>query len=263
MIIFFQISYLLKAIQKFLNAEKTQYLNKSKLNLINIFLNVTNEIISKNKNKKVELITTELSGITAIKSNLYKQLIKVLILENLKKESRFNCFLTQFLQTLNCFLNNQKAIINLKLVNKDINYKLTQSNHKLFKKIIMLRKYQKTNFFKEGTNILFLAITKKNSEELLASYIANELQNQKRHNFFLSFVKRVLTLFCKTNWSLINSIKILVKGRFNGAPRARKRIYKIGKGLPLATFNSKIGYAEKVAFTKNGTFGVKIWICKK
>jgi ribosomal protein S3 len=89
------------------------------------------------------------------------------------------------------------------------------------------------------------------------------LKNLKRHNFFLKFVKTTLTLFYNKNFSNCKRIKIQVKGRFNGAPRAKNKLIDIGNRAPVLTINSKIDYAESTAFTSNGTFGVKVWINEK
>ena len=58
-------------------------------------------------------------------------------------------------------------------------------------------------------------------------------------------------------------IKIKIKGRFNGAPRARHKIIQIGTGIPALTISSKIDYGEITSYTANGTFGVKVWIHEK
>ena len=64
-------------------------------------------------------------------------------------------------------------------------------------------------------------------------------------------------------FSKCKGIKIKIKGRFNGAPRARDKYILIGNGVPALTIDSKIDYAEDVSFTANGTFGVKVWINEK
>jgi small subunit ribosomal protein S3 len=58
-------------------------------------------------------------------------------------------------------------------------------------------------------------------------------------------------------------MKIKIKGRFNGAPRAKHKIIIIGKGVPNLTIDAKIDYSEETAYTINGTFGVKVWIYEK
>jgi len=62
--------------------------------------------------------------------------------------------------------------------------------------------------------------------------------------------------------SKVQGIKILIAGRLNNAARSRNKIIKIGK-ISLLEINSKIDYSETTAFTSNGTFGVKVWICEK
>lgn len=75
-------------------------------------------------------------------------------------------------------------------------------------------------------------------------------------------MKRALVIFIGTKYSLLNGVKLKIKGRFNGVPRAKTRILQI-KNVPLQTFDSNIDYYQAVSYTTNGTFGVKIWISKK
>ena len=131
------------------------------------------------------------------------------------------------------------------------------------KKLIRLKKYQKNDFFKEGVNLIFASIINKNSSQLLANYISANLKKLKRHNFFLRFLKSVLNMFITKKFSRVKGIKIKIKGRINGAPRAKRKIFKIGKRMPVLTINSPISYAENTAFTSNGTLGVKVWINEK
>jgi ribosomal protein S3 len=48
----------------------------------------------------------------------------------------------------------------------------------------------------------------------------------------------------------------------NNSARAKHKRITLGK-TPLMTIQSKINYAESTAFTSNGTFGIKVWICNK
>jgi small subunit ribosomal protein S3 len=59
----------------------------------------------------------------------------------------------------------------------------------------------------------------------------------------------------------IQGIKLMVKGRLNGAEIARKEWLKKGK-IPLQTLRSNIDYAQTTAYTTYGTIGVKVWIYK-
>lgn len=54
-------------------------------------------------------------------------------------------------------------------------------------------------------------------------------------------------------------VKILVKGRLNGAEIARQEMFSNGK-VPLHTLRADIDYACKAARTTYGAIGVKVWI---
>ena len=56
-------------------------------------------------------------------------------------------------------------------------------------------------------------------------------------------------------------IKIICKGRLNGAEIARSEKYREGR-VPLHTLRADIDYATSTAHTTYGTIGVKVWICR-
>lgn len=176
-----------------------------------------------------------------------------------------NTFLAKFFESLSLFTNQKMNFsLILKPINTEIKQEINKKNLKTLKKnLVRLRKYEKNKFFKEGVDVMFLSVIQKNSAELLAKFIAQELQKQKRHNFFIRFLKNTLTQFHTKAFSSIKGIKIQIKGRINGAPRARHKILEIKNGVPAMTINSKIDYFEASSFTANGTFGVKVWICEK
>jgi len=107
-----------------------------------------------------------------------------------------------------------------------------------------------------------LIYTKRGSAELLAKYIILQFKTLKRHNIFLIFLKRVIHNYNKLGYSQIEGIKIIINGRFNGAPRARGKIIQHGR-LPLQTMRSHIDYYYGQSHSVYGVFGVKVWICKK
>jgi ribosomal protein S4 len=165
-------------------------------------------------------------------------------------------------------LSNHNKSFKIFLITNSLNQKIQKIiNNKVQKKLlsrtlIKLRKYKQNDFFKEGINLLFRCTTNKETSNLLAQYIATQLPKLKLHKFFLHFIRDSLRLLFKTkNFSNLKGIKIQVKGRFNGAPRARKQIINIGKGVPILTINSNIDYSETTSYNhKKGTFGVKVWI---
>jgi small subunit ribosomal protein S3 len=132
----------------------------------------------------------------------------------------------------------------------------------LKRNILKLRTYFKSLFFKECINILIIVIKKKNSAKLLAEFLAFQFSVLKRHNYFLNFLKRVLILTLNSELSLIYGIKLSIKGRLNGKPRAKNKMLLIGK-VPLNSLDAKINYSFSVGYSKYGTFGIKVWICEK
>jgi small subunit ribosomal protein S3 len=104
-------------------------------------------------------------------------------------------------------------------------------------------------------------VTHKNSAKLLSDFIALQLRT-KRHNFFLNFLKESLNFIINQKFSRIKGIKVIIKGRLNNAARSRHYLIKVGK-ISLIKIKSKINYSESVAFTSNGTLGIKVWINEK
>jgi ribosomal protein S3 len=174
-----------------------------------------------------------------------------------------NAFLNKFFESLSQFTKNKVNIsLTLTKLNNTVKQNISKKKSKVLKKkLVKLRRYKQNEFFKEGINIMFLTATRQNSAKLLSQFIAAQLKKLKRHNFFLRFLKNTLVLFTTKTFSNLKGIKIKIKGRFNRAPRARHKIIEIGNGVPVLTLNSKLDYSETTAFTPNGTFGVKVWIC--
>jgi len=184
-----------------------------------------------------------------------------------------NSFGEILLESLNIFVKkNVNIILTLQNINANFHYYLEHNNNKNFKNVLLqLRRFVKNKFFKEAINVLFITIKTRNSSKLLAEFISNQMKinqlrtNQsrvkKRDNYFIGFMKQALTIFVNSEMSLINGVKIIINGRINGAPRARSITLKIGN-LPLQSLNAKINYHCSTAYSTNGTFGVKVWICE-
>ena len=239
--------------KNYLGCEDLTYLKILKTNRI---IQTSKIILNENQNKlkirRIHLL------------NYYKNYLKIKQYKNFSKVKN-NLFLTDFFESLNKFTNNKTNInITISKINTNIKKIVPKKKIKILKKkTVKLRKYEQNKFFKEGVNVLFLCLSNKNSAQFLSNFIAFQLQKLKRHNFFLRFIKSTLMFFHNKPFSTIKGIKIKIKGRFNGAPRARHRFLLIGKNIPTLTINSKIDYAEATSFTTNGTFGVKVWICDK
>lgn len=59
----------------------------------------------------------------------------------------------------------------------------------------------------------------------------------------------------------VEGVKIMIKGRLDGAEIARTEWLAKGK-IPLQTLRAKIDYAQGTAYTTYGTVGIKVWIYK-
>merc|ERR1712228_42542 len=83
------------------------------------------------------------------------------------------------------------------------------------------------------------------------------LQTLKRHKFFFIFLKQTLKLFLESSLFNVKGFKIIISGRINGYSRAKKVIIRHGT-IPLQTLRNKIYYGSSIAYTENGTLGVKV-----
>ncbi len=165
-----------------------------------------------------------------------------------------------------------KINISITLQNLNSSKQLSQNQIRDFKITFkQLRKFIKNSFFKEAINILFVSAVKRKSAKLLAEFISDQFRlNQlrsdqitisRKDNYFLGFLKQSIKLLITSEISNLAGIKIVIKGRFNRAPRARSVILQFGK-FSLQSFSSKIDYFQSTAYTINGTFGIKVWTCE-
>lgn len=168
-------------------------------------------------------------------------------------------FLAQVFTVLNLFTGNQlNIVVNFCCINKNVQFlKLIQSPS-----FIAFQKFRSTPFFKEGIELLFNVTYNTNSANLLAKFIAFQLKKVKRHKFLLSFLKQVLSVLIASSLSKIKGVKIIVKGRLNGVPRARHKIITIGD-VPVQSILAKLDYSQATAHNSNGSYGIKVWIVEK
>ena len=209
------------------------------------------------KIKKIQKVKSK-EGLMYHKSNPWLALglkgFQDILLESLIKYTKKKIDISVTLQNLNR--------------HKQLSYNQLEGLKRIFKQ---LRKFVKNSFFKEAMNILFINILRRKSAKLLAEFISDQFRlNQlrtdqstipRKDNYFLGFIKQTLLLFIKCEASCLTGIKIAIKGRFNRAPRARTTKIHFGK-FSLQSFSSKIDYYQSTAYTVNGTFGVKVWLCE-
>lgn len=175
------------------------------------------------------------------------------------------------LKSLETYTKNKVNIsVTLQNLNryKQLSHVQIENLKQIFKQ---LRNFTRNSFFKEAINILLVSISKRKSAKVLAEFISDQFRlNQlrtdqmsisRKDNYFLGFLKQTVMLLIKSDTSCLTGVKIVIKGRFNRAPRARASSIHFGK-FSLQSFNSKIDYYQSTAYTVNGTFGVKVWLCE-
>ena len=165
----------------------------------------------------------------------------------------------QIFEVLSLFSNNRLNItLNLCCTNKDL-YFLKFSKEKIF---MSLQKFRNTPFFKEGIELLFNVAYNLNSANLLAKFIALQLKKIKRQKFFLSFLKQSLTVLSNTGQSKIKGVKIVIKGRLNGVPRAKQKMIVIGD-VPTQSIAAKVDYSQTTIHNSSGSYGIQVWVAEK
>ena len=168
---------------------------------------------------------------------------------------------------ITCLSKYTKNSCNINLIlqnlNKGLSLRLLNQDSQLFRKLILrLRKFSNNEFFKETINVILISIKKKNSAKFLSEFLANEISQLKRHNYYINFLKEVLMTLVTSELSSINGVKIMIKGRFNGAPRSKKKLLLVGN-VPTQFFFATMDYHETTSYTQNGTFGIHVWIAEK
>jgi len=124
--------------------------------------------------------------------------------------------------------------------------------------------FKQESFYNPGLLIFFLLFSIRNMTPLLSKYIAKYfklLHRTRKINKFLLFLTRFVELTGNISFNnlKVKGLKIQIKGRFNGAPRSKKRVFEKGR-VPLQTVSSKINYSLTHINTSYGVFSVKVWI---
>lgn len=236
---------------------------QQKLKTINNKQKTLTKLNKKNFKKQHNLLCLKTTNSYNIKKTYLKKSIHNSELIKLQKDNiKIKNTVKNFIKGLKLFKNiNNTIFLNFECINKNFNLDLKQKKS-IKKKIMALQKFKSASFFKEGVNIMFLVIIKQNSAKLLSKFIALELKKIKRHKFFMTFLKKTLSIFLQSSFSKVLGIKIIIKGRLNGAPRAKHKIINIGS-IPTQTINSNVDYSESNIHNSNGSYGIKVQIVYK
>jgi len=235
------------------------------------------------KNIKIEKYITNLFRfygffITSYQIDFYKSQLKIYIsfIKNpfyknveIKKTNKklFYKHLTKtFLITV--LTNYYNVKVNLKLKdltntfeNNLIKFKSVRMEHR--KLLKNLRRFKNYDNFLGITKLIFIVLSNRKSTKLLSNFMSYLISIQKKkHYHVLIFIKNILNIVLKSKLSKILGIKIQISGRINNRRKSKRKVITLGN-LPIQSLNSYIDYTESKSYTKNGTFGIKVWICEK
>jgi len=257
-----------KIIGWFSKTKKQRELHKEKIRRKRMIKSLKELYNKKTKKKKKNILKRLVKKRKIYISRRYKKNL-IHKLKNLQWTTEFQDIL---IESLSMYTKNNVNIL-MTLQNLNFQKRLRYLQIKNFKIVLkQLKKFVKNKFFKEAINILFISFSKRKSAKLLADFLSNQFRlnqikgNQttlkKKDNYFLGFLKQALFLLLKSEIAYIKGIKIIIKGRFNKTPRTKTNVIQFGS-FPLNSLKSKIDYYSSIAYTINGTFGVKVWLCEK
>lgn len=74
------------------------------------------------------------------------------------------------------------------------------------------------------------------------------------------FIKVALNFYYR-RFRPFEGLRLQVAGKINGRSRKRRRIIRFGP-MPLQGIANDVGYSYRVAVTKFGAFGIKLWLLR-
>lgn len=172
-----------------------------------------------------------------------------------------NYFHEHILEAISLFLKKRFHVsLVFKNINRGISLTLTSVEKAFLKKqAILLKTHSKQKYFKDCLNLFIIGAKIRYSSKLFSTFLAEHLKYLKYHKPFLSFVTKLLRIIIFSNTFVLKGIKFIISGRLNNKPRSSSSVVILGN-IPTITKNIETtDYSESTCYTKNGTFGIKIW----
>lgn len=172
-----------------------------------------------------------------------------------------NYFHEHLLEVISLFTKKKFHVsLVFKNINRGINITFTSMEKTFLKKqAILLKAHSKQKYFKDCLNLSIIGAKIRYSSKLFSIFLAEHLKYLKYHKPFLSFVIKLLRLIIFSKNFVLKGIKFIISGRLNNKPRSSSSVVILGN-IPTITKNTEtIDYSESTCYTKNGTFGVKVW----
>lgn len=149
--------------------------------------------------------------------------------------------------------------ISLSLADKYINLNQNAKTD-VKKKILALRRHSRPSFnFFESLNIGAAVSERPDFAGALMELLIPVLVKSKLIKPFLRFLKKILTLFIENPNRPVSGIKIKIKGRVNGARRAKTLRLVVGD-VACHSRELNLNYVSKTTHNNNGSYGLKIWV---
>lgn len=191
-----------------------------------------------------------------------QKLKKIYSLKTLKNFNK-NLFLKKIFIIMNNFLkSNINISLTIKQLNKNYFINLI-TKKKLLIFIMDLKKFKNHSFFKLGINLFFYCFNSKLSISILLSKFLienlSQLKNSKNLNVLFKFLNNIINLFV-LKLTKIKSVEIKIKGNFIKNQKATVKNFIIGKKVPKLKIQNNLDFNTSTAYTKKGTFGLKIWV---
>jgi len=124
-------------------------------------------------------------------------------------------------------------------------------------KRVLKNTFLKSNLIVQNQNLVDASTVK-------ALNVDNCFQSQSsvKNNIGFSYDLDLKNALIKhTSTSLFKGLRITISGRFGGKKGMAKTLTKTVGKVPLSTLEEKVDFAKDQVITKNGSLGVKVWIC--
>lgn len=238
----------------------------------------------KNRNTQTQFLKkyinlSELLTLPEIKKNVYRENYSNLKLSNgvrvVREYKKFysklsygttsvlkkNYFHEHILEAISSFTKKKLHVsLVFKNINRGINITLSSMEKAFLKKqAILLKTYSKHKYFKDCLNLFIIGAKNRYSSKLFSIFLTEHLKYLKYHKPFLSFVTKLLRIIIFSKNFVLRGIKFVINGRLNNKPRSSSSVVIIGNIPTITKSIETIDYSESTCYTKNGTFGVKVW----
>lgn len=187
----------------------------------------------------------------------------------------FNALTRHTLDSLffSSFENLRSTFVSLKFdnINQKVNNNLVKFIYQKIGKFSGILFSRRFNLLIDFIKICSLFLEGKVSSRFFLSLLGQifRVLPKRKHNRFLFFLKHLFQILLDkkelgkiSSLSSIVGIKFIVNGKLQGKTRADSSCIQIG-AVPIQTLDKNIDFSMLHVYTLYGTFGFRIWICRK